>query len=198
MAFKTVSQEIVWSCPWYDVRQDQIILADGLPGVYNIVQKQPAVWILPVTADGQIAMIKTYRYTVDDWCWEIPAGGIKQGQTPLDAARAELAEEVGGEAQQFDYIGQSYIANGFSNEIGHFYLATGVSLAEPDHEPAEVIQIYLKPIPEVLEMARRNQISDAPSALAILLSAERLQSIQGKIGSLLQDTTSDIPPTASH
>ena len=197
MAFKTLSQKIVWSCPWYAVRQDQIILPDGRRGVYNVVQKEPAVWILPVTTGNQIVMIKSYRYTVDDWCWEIPAGGVKPGQPLLEAARAELAEEVGGTAQQINYVGKSYIANGICDEVGHFYMATGVTLAEPDHEPAELIHIHLKSIPDVLQMARRNQISDAPSALAILLCAVRLQSLYKQPGfsTRVKPTASDKPRT---
>jgi ADP-ribose pyrophosphatase len=177
MVFKTLSQKIVWACPWYSVRQDEILLPDGRAGVYNIVQKEAAVWILPVTMEKQIVLIRNYRYAVDDWCWEIPAGSIKAGQSPEEAALAELAEEVGGEAQQLDYIGQSYMANGICDEVGHFFLATGVSLGEPDHEAAEVIEVHLKSIPEVLQMARANEINDAPSALVILLCADRLRSL---------------------
>ncbi len=175
MVFKTLSQKIVWSCPWYNVRQDQIILPNGQPGIYNVIQKEPAVWILPITTDYQVVLIKSYRYTIEDFCWEIPAGSVKPEQSLEEAARAELAEEVGGHPQNLEYIGKSYMANGISNEVGHFYLATGITLAEPSHEPAEVIQIHIKPIPEVLTMVQRNEISDAPSALAIFLCADRLQ-----------------------
>ena len=177
MAFKTLSQKIVWACPWYSVRQDEILLPDGRPGIYNVVQKEAAVWVLPVTTEKQIVLIRSYRYAVDDWCWEIPAGSLKAGQKPDEAARAELAEEVGGQAQQLDYLGQSYMANGICDEIGHFFLATGVTLGQPDHEAAEVIEVHLKSIPEVLKMARANEINDAPSELVILLCIDRLQSL---------------------
>jgi ADP-ribose pyrophosphatase len=175
MVFKTLSQKIVWSCPWYSVRQDEILLPDGRPGVYNVVQKEAAVWIVPVTAEKKVVLIRSYRYTVNDWCWEIPAGSLKPGQNPTDAARSELAEEIGGRAQHLEYLGQSYMANGICDEIGHFFLATGVTLSEPEHEAAEVIEVHLKSIPEILSMARANEINDAPSALVILLCAGRLQ-----------------------
>lgn len=177
MPFKTLSQKIVWSCPWYSVRRDEILLPDGRPGVYNVVQKEAAVWILPVTAENQVVLIRHYRYTVDDWCWEIPAGGLKPGQSPAAAARAELAEEVGGLARQLDYLGQSYMANGICNEAGHFFLATGVTLGQTAHEAAEVIEVHLKTIPEALQMARTNVINDAPSALVVLLCEDRLKAL---------------------
>ena len=180
MPFKTLSQKIVWACPWYNVRQDEILLPDGRPGVYNVVQKEAAVWILPVTTEKQVVLIRSYRYTVDDWCWEIPAGSLKAGQEPVEAARAELAEEVGGQAQQLEYLGQSYMANGICDEVGHFFLATGVALGETAHEAAEVIKVHLKPICKVLQMVRANEIHDAPSALVILLCADRLEAMIDK------------------
>ncbi|MCP4421212.1 MAG: hypothetical protein GY805_31760 [Chloroflexi bacterium] len=61
---KTKSSQIVWSCPWYAIRQDKILLPDGSQGVYNTVEKEAAVWILPVTLQGEIVLCYSYRYTV--------------------------------------------------------------------------------------------------------------------------------------
>jgi len=62
--FKTLSSRIAWSCPWYAIRQDEILLPDGSQGVYNTVTKATAVWILPVTPQGEIVLCRSYRYTV--------------------------------------------------------------------------------------------------------------------------------------
>lgn len=172
--FITVSSAVVWSCPWYRVRQDEIIMPDGQPGIYNTVEKEDAVWVVPVTGDGRIALIHQYRYTVDDWCWEIPAGSVKPGQTAGDAALDELLEEVGGTAAALDYIGRFYLANGICNEVGHIFIATGVSLGPVQHEPAEVMSRHLVPVAEVLEMARSGAISDGPTVLGLLLCEPRL------------------------
>jgi 8-oxo-dGTP pyrophosphatase MutT (NUDIX family) len=172
--FQTVSSRIVWACPWYRVRQDEIITPDGRPGVYNTIEKSDAVWIVPLTTDGRVAMVYQYRHTVNEWCWEVPAGSVKPGQSPEDAAREELHEEVGGEAGALGYVGRYYLANGICNEVGHIFLATGVTLGATRHEPAEVMQVHLKPVTEALEMARTHQISDGPSALALLLCADAL------------------------
>ena len=173
--FKTISSRIAWSCPWYAVRQDEILLPDGSQGVYNTVTKPTAVWILPVTPQGEIVLCHSYRYTVDDWCWELPAGGVKPGQTLAEAALEELHEEVGGSCEALTHLGQFYTANGICDEVGHYFLATGVSLGEPAHEPAEVIEVHCKPIDHVLQMAYAGQITDAPSALVLLQAAAKLR-----------------------
>lgn len=175
--FKTLTSRIAWSCPWYAVRQDEILLPDGSQGVYNTVTKPTAVWILPVTTQKEIVLCYSYRYTVDDWCWELPAGGVKPGQTLEEAAREELHEEVGGVCETLEHLGQFYTANGICDEVGHFFLATGVTLGETAHEPAEVIEVHPKPIEVVLDMALRGQISDAPSALVLLQVADRLRKL---------------------
>lgn len=172
--FTTLSSQIVWTCPWYRVRQDEIITPNGEAGTYNVVEKADAVWIVPATINGRIAMIHQYRYTVNDWCWEIPAGSVKPGQTAEEAAIEELREEVGGVAGSLVYIGRFYLANGICNEVGHIYLATGVVLGEPHHESAEVMSIHLRSIEEALQMARTGMISDGPTALALLLCADML------------------------
>jgi ADP-ribose pyrophosphatase len=175
--FKTLSSRIAWTSPWYSVRSDQIRLPDGSVGEYHVVQHPGAVWVVPVTPAGEVVMIHTYRYTVDDWCWEVPAGGLSDGLSPEEAARQELREEIGGAAESLYPIGQFYTANGICNEVGHFFLATGVRLGPTAHEPVEVIQIHRKPIAEALRMARQNEISDAPSLMALLLCEERLRAL---------------------
>lgn len=62
--FQTISSRIVWTSEWYSVRQDEITLPDGQPGVYNVVQHPGAVWIIPVTSNGHIILLYHYRYTV--------------------------------------------------------------------------------------------------------------------------------------
>lgn len=174
---QAVSSRIAWTSKWYHVREDKVLLPDGSQGVFNIVEHSGAVWIIPVTRNCDIVLLRHYRYSVDDWCWEIPAGGIKEGHSLEETALAELKEEVGGTANELHYIGQFYTSIGISNEIAHVFLALGVDLGESDHEPAEVIEIHRKPLDEVLDMAHRNEISDGPSALALMLCEERLRNL---------------------
>ncbi len=173
--FTTLSSRIAWSCPWYSVRQDKILLPDGQEGQYNVVQHAGAVWIVPLTTSREIILLHHYRYTVQDWCFELPAGGLRPSESPQTVARKELREEIGGEAQSWSYVGQFYTSNGISNEVAHIFLANGVTLHETAREPAEVMEIYPVALDEALRMARANEISDGPSALALLLSESRLR-----------------------
>ena len=107
----------------------------------------------------------------------LPAGGLKPSLTLKETAVEELREEIGGTAQNIDYFGHFYTTNGICNEVAHIYIAQGVSLGQTDHEPAEVIEIHKKPISEVMRMAHANEISDGPSALALLLCESQLMDL---------------------
>lgn len=169
----TLDSKTLWQSTWYNLRQDRLRTPEGHEFTYTIVDHPGAVWVVPVTADDQVVLIRNYRYTVDEWCYEVPAGGLSSGFSPKQAAHSELLEEVGGEAAAVRYVGKFYTSNGISNEIAYVYLATGVELGETHREPTELMEIHLVPVEEALRMARCGEISDGPSALA-LLWCERL------------------------
>jgi ADP-ribose pyrophosphatase len=166
--WETLSSRFLWQSHWYNLRQDQVRTQDGHEFTYTIVDHPGAVWVVPVTADGKVALIWHYRHTVDGFCMEVPAGGLSPGLTPEEVARRELLEEVGGGAADLRYVGQFYTSNGISNEVAYVYLATGVELGETHHEPTELMEMRLVPVEEALRMARKGDIADGPSALALL------------------------------
>jgi ADP-ribose pyrophosphatase len=171
--WETLSTRFLWQSRWYNLRQDRLRAPDGHEFTYTLVDHPGAVWVVPVTSDGKLVLIWQYRYTVDDWCLEIPAGGLSPGLTPEEVARRELLEEVGGTAADLCYVGQFFTSNGISNEVAYVYLATGVELGEAQREPTELMEIRLVPVEEALRMACEGEISDGPSALALLWCAQQ-------------------------
>jgi ADP-ribose pyrophosphatase len=167
-AWETLDSRFLWQSRWYNLRQDRVRTQTGHEFTYTLVDHPGAVWVVPVTADGQVVLIRSYRYTVDDWCYEVPAGGLSPDLTPEEVARFELLEEVGGTAGELRYVGQFYTSNGISSEVAYVYLATGVQLGEAHPEPTELMEMRLVPVEEALRMAREGEIADGPSALALL------------------------------
>jgi ADP-ribose pyrophosphatase len=166
--WETLDRRYLWQSQWYNLRQDRLRTPAGAEFTYTVVEHPGAVWVVPVTTSGQIALIRNYRYTVDDWCYEVPAGGLGPDGNPEEVARQELLEEAGGTATELRPIGQFYTSNGISDEVAYVYLATGVELGETHREPTERMELRLVPVHEALRMAREGEISDGPSALALL------------------------------
>lgn len=185
--WETLDSRFLWQSCWYNLRQDRLRTQDGHEFTYTLVDHPGAVWVVPVTTGGQVVLIRSYRYTVDDWCYEVPAGGLSSRLDPRldqsqrlvqseEVARRELLEEVGGTAAELRYVGQFYTSNGISNEVAYVYLATGVELGETHREPTELMEIRLVPVEEALRMAREGDITDGPSALALLWCEPMLRS----------------------
>lgn len=103
--FRKLRSRIIAQNPWYTLRQDDLILPNGEEIIYNVVHKANAVWIVPVLEDGRVVLINQYRHPIEAWCWELPAGGIPDGQDPESIARRELKEEIGGQAAALTFLG---------------------------------------------------------------------------------------------
>lgn len=170
----TLGSHYIWRSQWYNLRQDEIHLPDDTQATYTLVEHPGSVWIVPVTTDGKIVLIHNYRHTVEEWCWEVPAGGLTLGLPPEETAHHELREEIGGKAQHMRPITRFYTMNGISDEVAYVFLATGVTLGEPEREPTEIMSAHLFSPQEALAMVYRGDISDGPSALCLLLCAQHL------------------------
>lgn len=167
--YTTISRRYLWESRWYNVRQDQLRQTDGREFTYTIIEKPDAVWIVPVTTEGNLILINQYRYPVGEWCLEVPAGNIEPGMAPDEMAARELHEEIGGAAGRIIPVTEFYTMNGIGDEKARVFLALDVALGEPAREVTEHIELLEVPVAEAILMARSGIIKDGPSALAILL-----------------------------
>ena len=165
----------------FRLREDEVELEGGKKIQYAYVQRDEAVVIVPITRAGEMVLLRQYRYAVDEWCLEVPAGGTHDtGDTPLEeVVKKELREEVGGTAESLTYVDFFYTANAVTDEKCHVFLAEGVELVKKqDTEESETLEVQLVPLEKALELARSGAIKTGPCALAILMCEPRL----GKLG----------------
>jgi ADP-ribose pyrophosphatase len=165
---------------WLTIRQDRIEIEGKGEIEYAYRESRGAVLIVPVTRDKQMVLIRQYRYTVDDWCLEVPAGGMhdREGVAPEAVAREELHEEAGATCDELILVSAVYSNNATTNEVMYVYLATGVELnGTSSHEMTEQIEVVTMPAAEALEVARTGAMKDALSALAVLQCEPRLRAL---------------------
>ena len=162
------------------LRQDRLTWPDGQTGSYSYIEIKPVVLVVPVTTTHDVVLIRQYRYTIDDWVWEIPAGGSHdfEGDDLAELARRELREEVGGEAGTLSYVGMFHPAVASYSADFHLYLATGVILGQSAPEPREIIQVHSFSIDEAIEMARDGTMASSSSAYALLRCEPLLRELQ--------------------
>jgi ADP-ribose pyrophosphatase len=161
------------------LRQDTVDVKGKGSTNYTYQERPEGVLIVPVTAEGLVLLIRQYRYAVDAWGLEVPAGGTQDtGDMPLlEVARKELREEVGGEAAEMRHVGWFYASGALSDEKCHVFLALGVrQTREPEREPTEKsITVQSLAIDEAMHLARTGGIHIGPSALALLLCERQIK-----------------------
>lgn len=167
------------NAPWFRIRRDRVRLPNGCEREYAYMETSDAVWIVPVTPEGQVVLIRQYRYPADAWCWELPAGGMHdQDGPPETVARRELAEEIGASCDELIYVNWFYGPTSSVRQLCHVMLARGTRLdRKPQHEETEIIEIHPMPIEQALEMARRGELKDGHSAFVLLLCEPYLKEL---------------------
>jgi len=167
--WQTLSAERPLVTPWYSIRRDRVRTHTDDAISYTYVDHPGAVFVVPVTLDGDVLLIRQYRYPVREWCWEVPAGGIETPEDGAAAAARELAEELGAVSFHLRPVAAFYASNGMSNARSQVYLATQVEVGQSRCEPTELLRVVAVPQEEALRMARAGEITDGQSALALLL-----------------------------
>lgn len=163
----------IFTSQWFDLRQDHLALPEGKEVDYTFVEHPGSVFVVPFTSTNQVVLIRSYRHTVGEWCWEVPAGTLadQAGAQPRAVAERELAEEIRGKAQRFEKLGWYYMSNGFANCRAHIFAAYDVTTGEPNLELAEEIKKAESfPISDVFKMIKDGKIRDGDSAFALLLA----------------------------
>jgi ADP-ribose pyrophosphatase len=136
--FPLARTERIYDSPWVGLRRDLIDLGGGREQEYHVIEISPAVCVVPVLAEGSIAMVWQLRHPHGRTHWEVPAGSIHADEEPLAAARRELLEETGLESERIERLAGFYPTNGISAHYAHAFLATNCErTSELRLDPAE-------------------------------------------------------------
>jgi len=128
-----------------------------------------AAVILPVLADGSVLLIRNYRFAVDEYLYELPAGTLDEGEDPAHCARRELTEETGYTAREIRKLGQFYTVPGTADELMHAYLATDLTEGRQALERHEQITVERISESRVREMIRDGRVHDGKTIATFAL-----------------------------
>jgi len=140
--------------PWLTMRQDKVRLASGRTIDDYYVQEFPAwVNVLAITEDGDAVLIRQYRHGLGEVSWELPAGVLDDGESPLDGAKRELLEETGYSGGAWTPLMELSPNPAIQNNLSYSFLAVGVSLAGSQQlDPTEEITVHLTPLDRLREI----------------------------------------------
>jgi ADP-ribose diphosphatase len=158
----------------FEVQVEEVEIRPGKTVRLDIIQHANAVTILPLDADDNVWFVRQYRHPAREYLLELPAGTLEPGEDPLPAANRELQEEIGMRAASLAEIASFYLAPGYSTELMHVYLATGLSPSALEQDEDEIITVEKIPASQAAALARQGELRDSKSLVAVLLAAHRL------------------------
>ncbi len=174
--WKITSEEEIYDNPWITVKEYGVINPGGGNGIYGKVSfKNLALGIIPIDEYNYTWLVGQYRFTLNQYSWEIPMGGGPLGSDPIAAAKRELKEETGIEAKKWEHILNIHTSNSVTDELGHVYLASGLSYGENNLEDAESdLKVKKIEFQGALQMIEEGIITDAISMAGLLKVARIL------------------------
>jgi ADP-ribose pyrophosphatase len=136
--YTTLSTRVAYENRWTRLREDEILLADGSPSVYGVVERADFVIVVPWD-QGRVTLVEQYRYPIAARVWEFPMGTWEDspGADRALVAAGELREETGLIAETLVYVGELFQGPGYCSQRGHVFLATKLSQGETQREATE-------------------------------------------------------------
>ncbi len=140
----------------------------------EVVHHPGSAVIIPMFADGTVALVRQYRHPVVRYLLEACAGTLNKGERPEEGAARELEEELGVTAGQLEKLSEFYVSPGFCEEKMWVYLATDLVETKQQLDEDEVLDVVRLPFSQALEMITDGEIEDAKTIIGLMLAAPRV------------------------
>ena len=166
-----LASERVFTGKVFSVDRDRVRMPNGREATVDVVRHAAAAVIVPVPEPGQVILVRQYRYAVNRWLWELPAGSVDEGESPEQAARRECHEEIGQLPETVVRLGAMFPTPGYCDEEMFFFRVSGLST--PEHaaqaDEDEDIEVRVFTLKEAREMVRRGEIVDLKTVVGLSL-----------------------------
>ena len=167
-----ISSDSIYDGKLLHVRCDTVRLPNGNTATREWILHPGAAAVLPIFEEGDVLLVRQYRYPIGEITLEIPAGKLDAfNEDPLECAKRELSEETGYTASSYEKMTTLATTVGFSNEKIHIYLAKGLKTGKQHTDDDEFIHVVKMPLQEAVRLVYDGTISDGKSIIAILMAA---------------------------
>ena len=164
---KRVSSNSVYSGKVLDVAVETHEMPCGRLSEFEIIRHPGGAAVLPLLPDGRLLLIRQFRPAAQAMVYEIPAGRLEPGESAPECAARELVEEAGYAASELLPLGTIWSTVGFCDEQIHLFLGRGLSAAEQQLEPDELIELCPMTLESAMEKVDSGEIMDSKTCMAL-------------------------------
>ena len=174
MNFKIKNSKIKFEGKVFDLKVDEIVYDSGNEGIREVAVHPGGAVVVPVKGNGKIVMIKQYRYPLDKFLIELPAGKLEKNEDPMKCAARELEEETGYNVGKIEKLGSIFTTPGFCTEELHIYLAKDLKPGNHNREEGEYgMEIFEFSQDEIEEKIRKGEIVDSKTICGFYMLKNR-------------------------
>jgi ADP-ribose pyrophosphatase len=163
---KTLKSELVFNGKFLHVWRDDVELPDGRHSFREFIKHPGAACVVPVLENGNLLMVRQFRYSVGEVFLEFPAGKSNRGEETAITAVRELEEETGYLASTVKLLTKIHPVIGYSNERIDIYLATGLTPTKINRDHDELMELAEVPPEELRELIWSGEITDVKTQIA--------------------------------
>ena len=178
--WKILSEKPIYDNKWIQVTEYDVINPSGGKGIYGKVHfKNFAIGIVPLDDEFNTYLVGQYRFTLNQYSWEIPEGGGPMDQDMLASAKRELKEETGLVAEEWTKLMNFHLSNSVCDEHGAIFLARRLKQEQAAPEETEDLMVKKIPFEEAYRMVEEGKITDSMAVAGIL--KVKLMIMEGKL-----------------
>ena len=165
---KTLSVQEIFSGHVVRLTLDKVELENGRSAMREVVHHRGGACIAALTEKDELYLVRQYRYALGQELWELPAGKLEEGEDPFEAAKRELEEECGLNADQYIDLHPFYPTVGYCSEVIYTWLARGLHPVPMHLDEDEFLTPTKMPLEEVCRMVLDGEIRDGKTVAAVL------------------------------
>jgi len=171
MRWDVLSSEVMYGCRVFSVRRDASRARDGREHDFHVIETRDWVNVVPITAEGNVVMVRQFRHGIRDLTLEVPAGIIDPTDAdPAVAARRELREETGYGCGELLALGTVHPNPAIMNNRCHMFVAYEArQVGAPQWDGTEELEVAVVPLDTVPDLIRSGAVSNALTIVAFHL-----------------------------
>lgn len=175
MQWQNLGERTVYENPWLTVNLADVALPGGRHLDHYLVRRPPVALAAAVNDRNEVLLLWRHRFITDTWGLELPAGGVDDGESVVDAAAREMLEETGWRPGPLHHLVTLEPSNGISDEVHHIYWADGAEQVGDPVDDFESSERRWIPLTEVSALIAAGKIRSASTVAALYLLVARLE-----------------------